>query len=202
MKKIFCIIGIICLSILLAACSSNDALPAATTFSEGRATPPTTPDTLTVRGVVESVESRNIYSTLGFLTERVYVEVGDVVTAGQTLATLDTEDLTLMIAQQKVELELIRQMAEILPPQRQAELETIRQTAVLAPRQQRAELNVARQSNANMLEQTRRMYTEAAANLENNTNMHIISAEAALTAAEINLTNTRRSYDIARADYE
>jgi multidrug resistance efflux pump len=46
------------------------------------------------------------------------------------------------------------------------------------------------------------MYEEAAANLTNNTNMHIIQAEGALTATELNLTMAQRNYEIARAEYE
>ncbi|MCL1863663.1 MAG: HlyD family efflux transporter periplasmic adaptor subunit [Defluviitaleaceae bacterium] len=200
MNKIFCMMAcFVCLSALLTACASNDVLPT-TTILDNRSS--STPDSITVRGVVESVESRNIYSTLGFVVERVYAEVGDDVTEGQVLAVLDTEDLSLKIAQQKVELELVRQMMEIIPPQRQAELESIRQMSTLAPRRQQSELNLHRQNTANMLQQSQRMYNEATENLANNTNMHIISAEANLTVAELNLNSTRLNYNMARADYD
>ncbi|MCL1882935.1 MAG: HlyD family efflux transporter periplasmic adaptor subunit [Defluviitaleaceae bacterium] len=154
-----------------------------------------------VRGIVESVESRNVYSASVENVERIYVEVGEKVTAGQVLATLETENLSLMIAQQKIELESLRQMVEIIPPQRRTELETLRQLATLTPRQQQAELDVIRQSNENMVQQSRRMYEEAVTNLENNTNIHIISAEAALTAAELHLSSIRREYDTARTRF-
>jgi len=49
---------------------------------------------ITVRGVIESVQSRNVYTTLGSLVERVYVEAGDSVTEGQILGRLDIDDLT------------------------------------------------------------------------------------------------------------
>jgi len=110
--------------------------------------------------------------------------------------------LELMIAQQRLELEMMRAMAEIIPPQRQAELDSMRRMANLAPQQHRSELGVVQQANQNAIQQSRRMYEEAATNLVNNTNMHIIQAEGALTAAELNLTMMQRNYEIARAEYE
>jgi len=120
---------------------------------------------ITVSGVVESVERRNVYTTLGFMVDRVYAEVGDTVTEGQVLAVLDTEDLELTIAQQ------------------------------------RSTLETARQNSQNTLESTQRMLKEATVNLTNNTNAHILSAEAASNAAAINLETTQRSYDDALRDY-
>ena len=55
-------------------------------------------NSITVRGTVESVESRNVYSTSAFMVEHIYVEEGDFVTEGQILAELDTADLVLSIA--------------------------------------------------------------------------------------------------------
>ena len=192
----------------LAGCSGNtsDAVPTIRHIDAAAAGVET--NGITVRGTVESVESRNVYTTLGFLVERVYVRVGDEVTAGQTLAALDTGDLELMIAQQRLELETARTMAEIIPPQRRAELASMRRIAELAPQQQNSELAVIRQTNENAILQSRRMYEEAAANLTNDTNMHIVqaegflsAAESAVTAAELNLSAARRNYEVALADY-
>ena len=116
-------------------------------------------------GVVESVTSRNVYTTLGFKIDRVYAEVGDRVTEGQVLAVLDTAELELTIAQQ------------------------------------RAAIEQARQSSQNTVEDTRRMLNEAAADLANNTNAHILSAEAALSAAESSLAAVRQNYNDALQDY-
>jgi HlyD family secretion protein len=199
MKKFLTVIAMLCLVGVLGACSSNVEPPVAA-FAEvqfgNRAV-----ENITVRGIVESVESRNIYSTLGFTVDRVYVEVGDTVTEGQVLAVLDTDNLELMIAQQRVELETLRRMAEIIPAQRQTELETMRRMVTLAPQQQQAELRAFRDTGENAVQFSRRMFNEAYDNLANNTNMHIIGAEAQLTAAELNLTLTRRNYEIARTDY-
>jgi len=51
-------------------------------------------NSITVRGTVESILSRNVYTTLGALVERIHVEAGDSVTEGQILGVLDAEDLT------------------------------------------------------------------------------------------------------------
>ena len=128
-------------------------------------TPAGAGDGISVRGTVESVESRNIYTTLGFMVERVYVKEGDRVTAGQTLGTLDTGDLALTIAQQ------------------------------------RASLETARQSADSAVFETQRMLREASANLANNTNIHILSAEAALNAAETALTAAQKNYNDAVRDH-
>lgn len=63
---------------------------------------------VTVRGTVESTTSRNVYTTLGYFIETVDVEIGDRVTKGQVLATLDTEVLELTIAQGRAQIEAVR----------------------------------------------------------------------------------------------
>ena len=121
---------------------------------------------VSTRGIVESVTSRNIYSSLGSNIESVYVEVGDEVTEGQVLAVLNVEDLEFAIAQQRVALTLARQNSQIAVGDAQ------------------------------------RMLNEATANLENNTNMRILHAETALSAAEVHLLEVQRNRDVALQDYE
>jgi RND family efflux transporter MFP subunit len=50
-------------------------------------------NSITVRGTVESVQRRNVYTTLGSMVERVYAEAGDIVEEGQILGVLNIEDL-------------------------------------------------------------------------------------------------------------
>jgi multidrug resistance efflux pump len=64
-----------------------------------------------------------------------------------------------------------------------------------------AELGAARQYNQITIEESRRVFELASANLANNTNMQIISAEAALVAAELNLAEAQRNYDDALNDH-
>ncbi|MCL2225325.1 MAG: HlyD family secretion protein [Defluviitaleaceae bacterium] len=198
MKKLFCLVF---LAGLLTACSSNVEPPTAA-FAENRVIGGETAGALSVRGVVESVESRNVYSTLGFFIESVAVEVGDEVSEGQILAVLDIEDLELLIAQQRVELEVLRQMNEIIPPQRKTELETLRRMTTLAPQQQRAELDAARQSSQNAVRQSERMLEEAYTNLQNNTNIHILTAENALTGATLQLETIQADHERFTVLYE
>ena len=165
MFKIFKTIVLITAFILLSACGADTEATLTQTVSQVEARPAAPLNNITVSGIVESVESRNVYTTLGFRIERVYVEVGDQVQAGQVLAALDTADL---------ELTIDRQMAA---------------------------LDLARQNSQNALQDTRRMLNEATANLANNTNVHILSAEAALSAAELNLTSVQQNYDDAMWDY-
>ena len=56
------------------------------------------PNGITARGTVESVQRRSVYGTLGSMVERVYVETGDRVDEGCTLAVLDTADLNVQLA--------------------------------------------------------------------------------------------------------
>ena len=65
-----------------------------------------------VAGVIQSSQSRNVYSTTGLQIEHIYVEVGDTVTQGQVLATLDTENLELTIAQQRAMIATTRQNSQ------------------------------------------------------------------------------------------
>jgi multidrug efflux pump subunit AcrA (membrane-fusion protein) len=123
-------------------------------------------DSLSAKGSVESVEKRAVYSTLGYTVMRVDVEAGDRVTAGQTLAALDTENLELDIAGRK------------------------------------ADLSVSQQNSLKQLENSERVYGEAAENLDNGTNSQILSAESSLKTARLNLGNAQKSYDEALYDYE
>jgi len=127
-------------------------------------TPTVQQDNITSTGVVESVTSRNIYSTLGFTIDRVYAEVGDFVQEGQVLAVLDTADLVLTIAQQ------------------QAAIQQARETGQLATTD------------------AQRMLNEAAANLAAGTNMHVLGAESALSAANSGLEMAQIAYTNAQND--
>jgi len=64
---------------------------------------------ITVRGTVESVQRRYVYSTLGYMVQRIYVEAGDRVTEGQILGALDTEDIHIQLLNAEASL----RMAEV-----------------------------------------------------------------------------------------
>ena len=120
---------------------------------------------ISARGVVESAESRNVYSTFGQTISKVAVEVGDTVTAGQILAVLDTTELE------------------------------------LAMDQQRAIIDAAEQTGQVAIADSQRMINEAAANLAQNANVHVISAQTAVNSAQMAYETARRNYDEAMRDY-
>ena len=60
--------------------------------------------TISATGMVQSVDSRSVFSTQAFKINSVDVSVGDVVTEGDILAQLDTVDLELQISQQRAAL--------------------------------------------------------------------------------------------------
>jgi len=211
------LIFVICRASLLSGCALASNADATSAHARNRSTGPV--DRIIINGVVESVEKKNVYTTLGYIVNLIYVEVGDYVTEGQTLAVLDTEDLELTIQQQKLELEMLQQMVELVPIQRGTELRKLQQMAEYIPIQRRAErkklqqlaeqvplqrtaeLGTFRQSNQNAIQESQRILNQAEANLDNNTNIQILSAEAVLNTCENNLTATQRVYDMALEDY-
>ena len=60
--------------------------------------------TISVTGTVESANEGLVYSNLNSLVTEVGVKVGDRVAAGDTLAQLDTSDLSLSIAEQQAQI--------------------------------------------------------------------------------------------------
>ena len=143
---------------------AQSAAPAMTHVTQPAVISPA--NSITVRGTVESIESRNVYTMLNLLVDTIHAEAGDVVTAGQILARLDNGDLELHIAQQ------------------------------------RATIEATRQSTENAVRETTRMLNEAVTNLSNNTNMHILTAEASLNAAATQLEIARQNHDNAVRDYQ
>jgi len=71
------------------------------------------PALLRLRGTVESARRRKVYSTLEHLMERVYVEAGDRVEEGQTLGSLDIENLVNAANIQILNAEAALRLAEI-----------------------------------------------------------------------------------------
>jgi len=158
-----------------------------------------TANSITVRGVVESVESRNVYTTLGQMVRRVDVEAGDYVTAGQILAVLDTDNLTLTIAQQILNAESALEAAEINLAITQRDYDNAlrdytagsNQAALDAESFLRAatiELDTSRRNYEN----SRVLYDAGAISRE-----ALLQAESAFAGAQSQYNNARASYENA-----
>lgn len=70
-------------------------------------------NTVSLTGVVESAEGGKVFSKSAATVNKVNVKVGDVVTAGDVLAVLDTEDLEISIASQRASMNLMAKKSEI-----------------------------------------------------------------------------------------
>jgi len=79
-------------------------------------------NSITTRGTVESVQRRNVYSTLGFMVDRVNVIVGDRVNEGQVLGMLDIADLRVQLSNSEAAL----RMAEVSVATAEHNYETVR----------------------------------------------------------------------------
>jgi len=148
--------------------------------------PETTLDNLiVVNGVVESANSRNLYSMQGSRIERVLVAVGDWVTQGQTLAILNSEDIENAIEVQKVAMELAQSDYRFIVNDAWAALGD---TARRFTHDTNLQLNRA----VSQLDSAQRNLTNANSNLEsvlrdNVGNTNFVTAENELNNASANL---------------
>ena len=142
---------------------------------------------ITVSGVVESVTSRNIYSTLGLIVDHVYVEVGDAVTEGQALGSLDNEVLMLNIEQLKVDLEMARQNSQ----EADRNLRNSRNPHVLNAR---AALSAAEANLADV----QRNYDNALADFNDRNSAQVLAAESELRNARLGLESIETAHESLR----
>ncbi|MDR2940639.1 MAG: HlyD family secretion protein, partial [Clostridiales bacterium] len=66
-------------------------------------------DSVSVKGVVESTDSKNVYAAASYKIKTVNVELGDVVSSGDILCELDVAELERQIRQRKAELDATQQ---------------------------------------------------------------------------------------------
>jgi len=185
----------------LGGCGTNNQVqPTAATYIPAVRALPT--NNITVRGTVESTESRNVYSTLGLTIQQVNVEEGDHVTAGQVLAVLDTGDLELTISQQKATLEATRQATQNAIAETQRMLSEA--TSNLARNTNMHILTAEASLNAAViqLEMSQQNYDNAMRDLTEGNDPHVLAAESFLRLASTELEtmettheNTSRLYD-------
>ena len=152
---------------------------------------------ITVSGVVESVTSRNVYTTLGFTVDSVDVSVGDRVTQGQTLGMLDTRDLELVIAQQQAVLETARRNSQIaltdstrMLNEATANVANNTNPSIIAAE---AALTAATQNLAD----AQRSYDNARLDYNVQSNINVQNTESALNAARVELEARTRELENA-----
>ena len=103
MRKVFILLFLTALLLTaaivgLSGCADNNAAMRSSTsnvqpaVSHMAISPAVPANSIAARGLVQSVQRRNIYSLLGSLVERIYVKEGDKVSEGQILGVLDTAD--------------------------------------------------------------------------------------------------------------
>ena len=185
MKKIIgLLIAVTALSItaLLSGCGTEIDLPPV--INQADIQPAASLSHITVSGVVESVTSRNIYSTLGLIVDHVYVEVGDTVTEGQALGTLDNEILMLNIAQLKVDLEMAHQ-------NRQEAERNLRNSTNPHVLNARAALSAA---EANLVD-VQRSYDNALSDFNDRNNAQVLGAESELRNARLGLETIETAHE-------
>ena len=192
--KIIAITGIISAN-LLAGCGAltppdADAPRPPTEITEGRP-----PANIIVTGVVESAERRVVYTTLGFTVEHIHVEVGDYVTAGQLLATLDSADLDLTIAAQKAALNTARQSSQNAVADSERMLNEA--TANLANNTNVQIINAQSALNAATanFETLQRQYNDAVRDFNEGNDLQVLNAESILRAARLELGTREREHE-------
>jgi len=199
--KVLVVSLLIFLLVFLSSCSSESDNSVGMYTTEDAVVALIAPAEITVNGVVASTTSRNVYSSLGLSLERVYGEVGDVVTVGQVLAVLDIYNLELSIA---------RQEALIAQAQRSSEVSL----GDARRRLQEAEANLANNTNIQIvnaqsalntatsaLAAARLSYDVAQRDYEQGTTQHVINAQSVFHAAGIELASVEHDYSNLRVLY-
>ena len=156
---------------------------------------------ISVRGSVESVTSRNVYSTLGLMVEHVYVEVGDRVYAGQVLATLDSYNLELNIKSQQATLDQARQNSQNNLNNSQRMLSEATTNLANNTNMQILNAEAALNSAEANLARLRKDYEAAVRDYESGSDLQVVNARSILRNAEIASGNAERNYTQSRALY-
>lgn len=143
-------------------------------------TPTDLSNSISVTGVVESLEKKSVYSTLNYTVETVHVEVGDKVEAGDILCELDTSDLQTSISQKQASISSSTASAQLKLEIAQKNLKN-------------AQGNVDNDYNSQLL---------SAESSVRNAEASVRSAEESLTSAETDLAIAIKNYKNASDENE
>ena len=89
-NRAYFLTAIVSAAVLLSACSPNGGTVKVNSVALKTET---LRNKISATGVVESTESKNVYSTLTYPVKSINVKVGDTVSAGDVLCVIDSEDL-------------------------------------------------------------------------------------------------------------
>lgn len=162
---------------------------------------------ISVKGTVESNHKHNVYSTLSFTVKSIPVEVGDAVTAGQTLCVLDTADVEQSIAQQRAEISVAKKSSEntvennarILAEAEKnidkgvnSQLVSARSSLKTAEANYESQRLTAEQNVKN----AQKTYDDALRELNERTNINVLTAENALLGAQTDYNIKANAYGL------
>ena len=194
MKKAFTIIFLLIIAaVIIRFLTSVINKPASvqTTLTELHPTDLT--DSITVKGTVESIDKKNVYTTLGFRIQEVDAHVGDRVEEGQVLCILDTADLDLSIQQLKAQLQVSQQTSlnqyennQRIYDQASSDLSSNSNPQVVTAQ------NAVNTAKVN-LQNAQRVYDEAVNDFNNSTDPNVTAAESALASAKLDLDSKEQT---------
>lgn len=159
-------------------------------------------NSISAKGIVESVNKSNVYSTLGFSIKTVNVEVGDAVTEGQILCQLDTSDLELSIEQQKADLSVSEKNSLNLLQDNQRILNDAASNLKNGTNGQVLNAETALKTAEINLQNAQTNYDNILKDYESESNSQIITAESNVNSSELDLDTKKTSYEKYKLLYE
>lgn len=150
---------------------------------------------ISAKGIVESVNNKNVYTVLEYPIESVNVEVGDAVQEGEVLCALDTNDLELSIEQMTAELDTTQKnkLNQLNNNQRlYSEIKLNIESGSNADISEAASVVSIEEVN---LKQAQNDYNIKLEELHNGTNEKILLAKNALNTSKLDLESKQSVYN-------
>jgi len=152
-------------------------------------------NTVSTTGVVESTDSVKVYTDLNYAVKTLPVKVGDKVSAGDVLCTLDSQDLQDTIAQKKAALS---SSAALALQKIQASQKKYSDTSSTLNAGLNAQINAAQDkvtSAKHDLETAQQKQSDAEKHIQENLNTTLINAKNEVNSAKLKLDSATRDYN-------
>lgn len=152
-------------------------------------------NTVSTTGVVESTDSLKVYTDLNYAVKTLPVKVGDKVSAGDVLCTLDSKDLQDTIAQKKAALS---SSAALALQKIQASQKKYNDTSSTLNAGMNAQINAAQDkvtSAKHDLETAQQKQSDAEKHIQENLNTSLINAKNEVNSAKLKLDSATRDYN-------